>query len=167
MPGVSFTRDAGNTIRCTLSIMSAYSSRRNLMPRWEDWREPLFKASSILSADQGAVFIMAGVPDFWNLPSKCAAGCGNSFTLGFRSPLPLTEVTKLAQAVEALKATIDFSTYTSRRSRGYFTQGACPHGPLGFFRMVTLNNRANLCPGQTGLRVWNFVVMVQGPDFHE
>ena len=79
------------------------------MPQWEDWRGPLFKASSILSADHGDVFIMAGVPDFWNLLSKCAAEWGNSFTLGCSSPLPLTEVTKLAHEVEALKAAIAFS----------------------------------------------------------
>ena len=55
---------------------------------------------TILSADQGSVFIMAGVPYFWNLLSKCAAGWGSSFTPGCRSPLPLTEVTKLVHEVK-------------------------------------------------------------------
>ena len=52
---------------------------------------------------------MAEVPDFWNLLSNRAAGWGKSFTLGCRSPLPRTEFTKLAQEVEALKASIAFS----------------------------------------------------------
>ena len=40
------------------------------------------------------------------------------FSPGCRSPLPLTEVTKSSQEVEALKAAIAFSMWTSSQSRG-------------------------------------------------
>ena len=89
-PNIDFSIDAGNTIHCCFSTISAYSLRKNSIPLIEELCSPRLRAAAIFLGVHGELEMMAGVPLLWKWSSRWAVGCRKWATFGWRSPWPRT-----------------------------------------------------------------------------